>query len=127
MSSDCLALADVFVREQGAIDASGAFDAPALLDLFERCDALRRGERFDAVLQACACAAAAAAAADPAPAPYAPQFRLPRLLRMAMAVDTADIARQAAPGRRSGPDIGLAIRQARVARIQAALTDAPPL
>ena len=40
-----------------------------------------------------------------------------------MAIDTADVARNAAAHHRSGPEVGLDIRLARIAGIQAALQD----
>ena len=42
----CRALADVVAREHGNVHRSGEFGAAALLRLLERCDALRRPERF---------------------------------------------------------------------------------
>ena len=52
--NDCRELADVVAREHGHLHASGPLGAAALVRLFERCDALRRPERFVQVLQACA-------------------------------------------------------------------------
>ncbi len=52
---ECRELADVVAREHGNIHRCGDFSAIALLRLLERCDALRRPERFAEVLLACEC------------------------------------------------------------------------
>ena len=127
VSSDCLELVDVMVREQAAVQASATLDAAGLMGLFERCDALRRAARFDALLLACACSSAAAAGSSATLAADAQRARLPGLLQAAMGVDTALLAQQAVARQLQGPAIGLAIRQARIARVQAALQDAPAL
>ena len=51
--TECRELALVVAREHGNIHRSEAFDAAALVRLLERCDALRKPERFVQVLQAC--------------------------------------------------------------------------
>ena len=132
VSADCLALADLLAREWVSVQGSATLGAPALMDLFERCDALRRPDRFAALLQACACVACAAClapadsgpGADPPP-PYPPQHRLPPLLQAAATLDTATLAAQAASSGKAGPAIGACIRDARIAAIQAALHHAP--
>ena len=43
----------VVAREHGNIHRSDGFDATALVRLLERCDALRKPERFRLALQAC--------------------------------------------------------------------------
>ncbi len=122
VSADCLALADLLLREQASVQASAALDAPALMDLFERCDALRRPDRFAALLQACACVAGAGAV----PASHPPQTSLPPLLHAAMALDTATVAAQAAASGRVGAAVGACIRAARIAAIEAALGNPRP-
>jgi tRNA nucleotidyltransferase (CCA-adding enzyme) len=119
VSSDCRELADVVAREHGHIHASGALGAAALLRLFERCDALRRPDRFTAVLQACECDARGRTGL--AEQPYAPAQRLPPLLQAALQVDTASVAALAAQAGRRGPEIGAAIQAARVAQLQGQL------
>ncbi len=52
---DCRELADVVAREHGNIHRSGEFGAAALVRLLERCDALRKPQRFADVLLACEC------------------------------------------------------------------------
>ena len=122
VSADCLALADLLLREQDSVQRSAALDAPALMDLLERCDALRRPERFAALLQACVCVAGAGAV----PARHPPQTRLPPLLQAAMALDTATVAAQAAASGKVGPAVGACIRAARIAAIEAALGSPRP-
>ena len=115
VNSDCRELADVVAREHGHIHASASLGAAALLRLFERCDAIRRPERFAAVLQACECDARGRTGLQEQP--YLPAQRLPPLLRTALQVDTAQVAEQAAQAGRRGPDIGAAIQAARVAQV----------
>jgi tRNA nucleotidyltransferase (CCA-adding enzyme) len=124
VSSDCKELADTVAREHGHLHASGALGAAALLRLFERCDAIRRPERFAAVLQACECDARGRTGLQDRP--YEPAQRLPALLQAALGVDTAAIASRAAEAGRQGPEIGAAIRAARVAAVQAHLQSATP-
>ena len=116
VSSDCRELADVVAREHGHIHASSSLSAPALLRLFERCDAIRRPDRFTAVLQACECDARGRTGLEEKP--YLPAQRLPPLLLAALQVDTAQVAALAAQAGRRGPDIGAAIQAARVEQLQ---------
>jgi len=120
--NDCRELADVVAREHGHLHASATLGAAALLRLFERCDAIRRPERFAAVLQACECDARGRTGLQDRP--YEPARRLPPLLQAALQVDTAAVAAAAAQAGRKGPDIGAAIQAARVQHLQARL-DAP--
>jgi len=121
VSSDCRELADVVAREHGHVHASGTLGAAALLRLFERCDAIRRPARFEAVLLACACDARGRTGLQDQP--YGPAQRLPPLLKAALQVDTAAVAEFASQLGRKGPDIGEAIRAARVAQLQRLLRD----
>lgn len=117
--TDCRELADAVAREHGHVHASGSLGAAALLRLFERCDALRRPDRFTLLLQACACDSRGRTGREDLP--YAPAARLPPLLAAARAVDTAAIAEQAAARGGKGPAIGEAIHAARVAALEARL------
>lgn len=114
--NDCRELADVVAREHGHVHASAELSAVALVRLFERCDALRRPERFDALLLACECDFRGRAGL--AERPYPPARRLPPLLQAARAVDTAAVAAAAADRGLSGPAIGSAVHQARVQALQ---------
>jgi tRNA nucleotidyltransferase (CCA-adding enzyme) len=116
---DCRELADVVAREHGHLHASGTLGAAAVLRLFERCDALRRPARFDAVLLACACDARGRKGHEQQV--YAPAGRLPKLLRAALAVNSTALAQATAARGQTGPAIGAAIHAARVAAVETAL------
>ena len=115
--TDCRELADVVAREHGHVHGSRTLGATALLRLFERCDALRRPDRFELLLQACACDARGRTGREHIP--YEPATRLPPLLAAARRVDTASIAAEASARGKSGPAIGQAIHAARVAALEA--------
>ena len=117
--TDCRELADVVAREHGHVHASGTLGAAALLRLFERCDAMRRPERFGDVLLACECDARGRTGLEDRP--YAPAAHLPGLLQAALGVDTGTIAAGVMARGQSGPAIGQAIQAARVAALHAAL------
>ncbi len=51
--TDCRELAEVVAREHGNIHRSGELDAPAVMRLLARCDALRKPARFAEALLAC--------------------------------------------------------------------------
>jgi tRNA nucleotidyltransferase (CCA-adding enzyme) len=113
--ADCRELADVVAREHGHVHASGTLGAAALLRLFERCDALRRPERFTQVLLACACDARGRTGLQDRP--YEPATRLPPLLQAALGADSEGAAAAAVAQGRRGPDIGAAVQAARTAAI----------
>lgn len=114
-------LADVVAREHGNIHRSSDFDAAAVLRLLERCDALRRPERFADVLLACECDARGRLGFAQRDYPQRP--RLLAALDAARAVPTADIAAEAQARGATGPQIGQAVQRARVAALQAAKLD----
>jgi tRNA nucleotidyltransferase (CCA-adding enzyme) len=116
---DCRELAVVVARESAAVHGSAGLDAAALLDLLERCDALRRPERFDDVLLACECDARGWPDRQAAPYPQRPSLR--RILQRALAVDSRDIALRAAAQGHAGVDVGRAIRAARIAALDVEL------
>ncbi|MBX3634657.1 MAG: multifunctional CCA addition/repair protein [Rubrivivax sp.] len=120
--NDCRELADAVAREHGHVHASADLSAAALVRLFERCDALRRPERFGALLQACECDFRGRAGL--AERPYGPAQRLPPLLQAVRAVDTAAVAEAAMARGLSGPAIGAAVHEARVRALQPLLADA---
>lgn len=107
----CTELAEVVAREHGHIHRSETLGAGALLRLLERCDALRKPERFAAVLQACACDARGRLGREHSPYPQAE--RLGRALVAALAVATDAVAADAMAGGAKGPAIGLAVAGAR--------------
>ena len=119
VGNDCKELADVVAREHGHLHASAPLGAAALLRLFERCDAIRRPDRFAAVLLACECDARGRTGLQDRP--YEPARRLPPLLQAALQVDTAAVAAAAAQAGRQGPEIGAAIQAARIAALETQL------
>jgi len=118
--TDCRALAEVVAREHGNIHRSAEFGAAALVRLLERCDALRRPDRWDAVLLACECDARGRLGLEESA--YPQRERLLQTAGWARSVDTAAVAADAAQAGRSGPDIGAAVQEARVRAVQAGLS-----
>jgi tRNA nucleotidyltransferase (CCA-adding enzyme) len=116
----CRALAEVTAREHGNIHRSAEFGAAALLRLLERCDALRRPDRFGDLLLACECDARGRLGLEASAYPQRP--RLLEVLRRVQAVDATAVAADAAARGLAGPAIGEAIHCARID----ALRDLPP-
>ena len=116
-------LADVVAREHGNIHRSGDLDAAALVRLLERCDALRKPERFDQALLACECDARGRLGLEDRP--YPQRGRLLAALHAAKSVETEPIARAAQEAGATGPKIGEAIARARVTAIAATLKTNP--
>jgi len=116
---ECRELADVVAREHGNIHRSGDFHAAALLRLLERCDAIRKPQRFEDVLLACECDARGRLGFEDRA--YAPRPRLLAALAAARGVVTSVIAKQAQEHGLSGPQVGERIHQARAEAIRHAL------
>ena len=110
-------LAEVVAREHGNIHRSDGLGGAALCRLLERCDALRRPERFAQALLACECDARGRLGREHAP--YPPRPRLLHALDIARAVDAAAVAAEAVERGAQGPAVGDAIRRARVAALDA--------
>jgi len=117
--TECRELATVVAREHGNVHRSEQLDAAALLRLLERCDALRRPQRFDDILLSCECDARGRSGRAEEPYPQRP--RLAAALRQAQSVDTAPLAEAAAARGLAGAAIGEAVRQARVHAIASGL------
>lgn len=117
----CRELAEVVAREHGHVHRSAGLGAAALLRLLERCDALRRPERFDELLLACECDARGRT--GHADDDYPQRERLIAALHLARGVDTASLAEQAAQRGIAGPAIGGLIHAARAEAIASGLTD----
>ena len=117
--NDCRELAETVAREHGNIHRSGDFNAGALMRLLERCDALRRPQRFHDALLACECDARGRGGLEDTPYPQRP--RLAAALAAALAAPVQTIAEQALARGLGGPAIGALVRDARVAAIEAAL------
>ncbi len=122
--NDCRELADVVAREHGNIHRSAELNAAAVLRLLERCDAIRKPERFAEVLLACECDARGRLGFEETP--YAPRKRLSAALRTALSVQTTELARNAMAQGRQGKDIGALIQQARTQALEGMLASAPP-
>ena len=108
----CRELAELAAREHGHVHASLGLEAAALLRLLERCDALRRPERFADLLLACECDARGRLGFERRDYPQRP--RLLQALAFARSVDTAAVAQRFATLGQSGPQIGEAIHAARI-------------
>ena len=117
--ADCAALADLVAREHGNIHGSGGFGAAAVLRLLERCDALRRPQRFADVLLACECDARGRTGLQDRP--YPQRARLAGALAAALAAPVHAAAEQAVADGLLGPRIGERIRAVRVAAVAQAL------
>jgi len=113
---DCRELADVVAREHGHIHASTSLGPQAVLRLLERCDALRRSQRFEQALLACECDARGRTGLEDRD--YPQRARLGQALRTVLAVDTASAAQAAQDSGAAGPAIGEAVRQARLQALE---------
>ena len=109
--NDCKELAEVVAREHGNIHRSNELNAAAMLRLLERCDAIRKPERFEEALLACECDARGRLGFEEAP--YPQRQRLGSALNAALAVETAPVAQAAAQRGLKGKAIGDAGSQAR--------------
>ena len=107
----CRELAEVVAREHGNVHRSAEFGAAAIVRLLERCDAIRRPERFAELLLACECDARGRLGLGESA--YPQRERLGHALALATRVDTAMVAEQASARGLSGPALGEAIRAAR--------------
>ena len=118
--TDCREVAELVGRECLALRLAAVMDAEQRVQLLDRCDAWRRPERFELLLQACECIARAdSPSADGSQATSFARWRLARA--RAAAVDTSAVAARAAAQGLRGPQIGLAVHHARVL----ALTEDP--
>jgi tRNA nucleotidyltransferase (CCA-adding enzyme) len=108
----CRELGDVVAREHGNVHRSGELGPAAVLRLLERCDALRRPDRFERVLLACECDMRGRLGKHDLP--YPPRERLRAALQVARQVDAAAAAEQALTRGLRGPAVGDAVRAARV-------------
>jgi len=124
-------VAELFEREESRIAALPGVPRPAdaagLVALFERCDALRRPERFRILLQAFDVAAADLEEAGEGREGRGRGERAPSLLPLLEVVrqaDTTAAAEGAARAGARGPQVGDAVRRARCAALEAALASA---
>jgi tRNA nucleotidyltransferase (CCA-adding enzyme) len=113
--TECRDLARLAARHHGEIHRAEELRPGTIVRLLEQCDALRRPERFEQLLEACACDFHGRPGWETLP--YAPAATLRRSLEAARAVDAAAIARRAGEPRR----IAEALHQARVEAVKTAL------
>ena len=119
---DCRELAEVVAREHGNIHRSGDFDAAAVVRLLERCDAIRKPQRFAEVLLACECDARGRLGQQDAP--YPQRQRLAGALQAALSVATQSIAEEVMAAGATGQKIGEMVHLARVRAVARHLTAA---
>lgn len=120
---ECREIADVVAREHGNIHRSGELGAAALVRLIERCDGIRKPERFAEILLACECDARGRLGREESA--YPQRQRLGAVLAVVQSVATATIAANAASAGVAGPQVGEMIHAARVKAVAAWLASAP--
>ena len=113
--SECGDLGALMLREQDAIGRSTALDAAGVLALMERCDALRKPDRFADLLLA---TGYVDATHDGSGNPGAGRSRLAQALTIVRGLRTDTLAREAMAQGARGETIGEAIRQARIRALQ---------
>ena len=112
--ADCRDLAVMTAREHGIVHQALQLRPETTVKLIERCDGLRRPERFEAMLAACACDHRGRG--DPAGGrPYPQQARLLAALHAVRGVDAGGIAR----GLEDKSRIPAAVHAARVGAVKA--------
>jgi tRNA nucleotidyltransferase (CCA-adding enzyme) len=109
--TDCRELADVVAREHSNIHRSAPLGATALVRLLERCDAIRKPQRFAEILLACECDARGRLGLEEQPYPQVP--RLQGVLDAVLALPTQPIAEHALAQGHGGKQIGELIHAAR--------------
>ncbi len=120
--TDCREVAELMLREHGAVCAEEAMDAGHRVRLLDRCDAWRRPERFEVMLQACECIARAEGIGS-ARGQAAVFARWRQARSRGAAVDTGAAARRAAERGARGPQIAAAVHDARVRAVAEDLND----
>ena len=103
-------------REHTHVHQSLDFSAEARLRLIERCDALRRPERFAQLLLACECDARGRAGLQDRA--YPQRTALLHDLKAVQSVDQSAISAAALAAGKQGPAIGQAIHAARLAALR---------
>jgi tRNA nucleotidyltransferase (CCA-adding enzyme) len=120
---DCRELADVVAREHGNIHRSSSLhataNAAALVRLLERCDAIRKPQRFAQVLLACECDARGRLGFKDTAYPQRP--RLQAVLDVVLGVATNSIASHAMEMGITGVKVGQMIQAARVQAVAESL------
>lgn len=109
--SECAELALLVAAEHGNIHRSPGIAPAAVVRLLERCDAFRKPDRFADALLACQCDAQGRLGLEENP--YPQRAQLLRMLAVAQAVNTKDVAAHAAQLGRKGAEIGAMVHEAR--------------
>lgn len=114
--ADCRDLAEMLAREHGILGQAAVLRADTMVKLIERCDALRRPERFLLMLQGAACDHSGRGAGTiTAPADWPPLLRWEAVLHAVRSIDAGTIARNC----RDKASIPQALHAARVAAVKA--------
>ena len=109
---ECTELAELVAAEHGNIHRSLDLSPAAVLRLLQRCDALRKPERFAQALWACECDARGRWGFEAAA--YPQRGRLEQALAVALGVATGPIAAQAVAAGKQGAASGQAVDAVRV-------------
>lgn len=115
--ADCRDLALMTAREHGIVHQALQLRPETMVKLIERCDGLRRPERFMAMLDACVCDAKGRAGLEARP--YPQQQHLLDALEAVRGVDAGAIARSLADKSK----IAESVHAARVAAVKARLSN----
>jgi len=118
--TDCSALAELVAREHTHVHQSSGFTPEARLRLMERCDAWRRPDRFAELLWACECDARGRLGLEQRD--YPQRARLMADLAATQKVDLAAVSAAAIARGAKGPEIGGAVRRARLDALNKAVT-----
>ena len=121
---ECSELAELVAAEHGNIHRSLDLSPAAVLRLLQRCDALRKPERFAQALWACECDARGRWGFEDAA--YPQRARLQQALAVVLGVATGPIAAGAVAAGKKGVAIGQAVDAVRVQALAATLNK-PPL
>ncbi len=122
--TDCKDLAVIVAKEHGNIHRSAELNAAAVMRLLERCDAIRKPQRFLDALLACECDARGRLGKQQDA--YPQRVRLGKALQAALDVATEPIATNALATGTSGPKIGEMIAKERVKAIASAFEASSP-
>jgi tRNA nucleotidyltransferase (CCA-adding enzyme) len=120
--TECTELALVNAREHTQVHRCLDLGPRATMRLLERCDALRRPQRFLQMLAACECDATGRLGLEDKP--YPQRARLTHALDVVQQVDARAVASAAMAQGREGPAIAETIRRARIDALAAALPGA---
>ena len=109
--TDCKDLAELVWRERAQLVHHQDYPATQQLALLERCDALRKPQRFAQALLACECIEVGSESAS------SHRLRWLDSLRRVQSIDTAAISQTALSSGLLGPQVGEMIRQSRIAAL----------